>query len=373
MQLNFLGFITPNTSYGICSLEIVKSLFENDVEVSIFPLNNIYKEEELLIQKIYKEDTNLFVRGVQNSKLHFDINAPSIRLCHQNMLAEHVSRKLRIGFPIFECTKFKDDELQHLRSQDKLFVTSSWARDIILDNNISVPVDVVSLGVNRNIFNESVDPVIPKTKTTKFINIGKWEYRKGHDILIEAFNKAFTKNDDVQLVMMPHNFFLTKEEESYWLQKYYNSPLGNKINIIGRVETPEQVASVIASCDCGVFPYRAEGFCLPLLDCMSMGLHTIATNYSAPTQYIDEPTTNLIDVDDFEVANDNKWFKGNVGGWANLGESQLDQLIHHMRTIHKLKQNGLLTKNEVGIQKSLSYTWDQTTRWIKYHASERTS
>jgi hypothetical protein len=42
--------------------------------------------------------------------------------------------------------------------------------------------------------------------------MGKWEVRKGHDILVELFNDAFMSTDDVELWMCNHNPFYTKEE-----------------------------------------------------------------------------------------------------------------------------------------------------------------
>jgi hypothetical protein len=51
-----------------------------------------------------------------------------------------------------------------------------------------------------------------------FLNVGKWEYRKGHDVLLEAFNKAFEPTDNVRLVMNCHNPCCrakSREEERY--------------------------------------------------------------------------------------------------------------------------------------------------------------
>ena len=93
---------------------------------------------------------------------------------------------------------------------------------------------VAPLAVNTNVFKDYGNPYIfpEKTDTYKFINIGKLEIRKGHDFLLEAFNNAFTEEDNVELYMLNHNGFLTEQENKIWANMYKQSKLGSKINII---------------------------------------------------------------------------------------------------------------------------------------------
>ena len=164
--------------YGVTGLNIVKSLLEGGQDVSLFVLGQI------------QADPNLhgFLKGCFESARFPDFDAPSIRLWHQNDMAEFVGAGVRIGFPIFELNKFTDQEKHHLKFPDKLFVCSQWAKDVILEQlSPDVKEDevyVIPLGVDRSIFRDSVS----SRPTTTFLNIGKWEIRKGHDILVEAFN-----------------------------------------------------------------------------------------------------------------------------------------------------------------------------------------
>ena len=60
------------------------------------------------------------------------------------------------------------------------------------------------------------------------------------------------------------------------------------------------VAALLADCDCGVFPSRAEGWNLGLLECMSMGLNVIATNYSAHTEFVEPANCRVVQIDETE-------------------------------------------------------------------------
>ena len=50
------------------------------------------------------------------------------------------------------------------------------------------------------------------------------------------------------------------------------------------------LAALYRSCNCSVHPYRAEGFCLPLLEAMACGLPVIATGGGPSDEYIEEAT-----------------------------------------------------------------------------------
>jgi glycosyltransferase involved in cell wall biosynthesis len=350
MNINFTFPITTQTSYGIVGTNIAKILSEK-CKLSIFPIGSIdfHKEDETFIKKCLEHSNT------------FDYICPSIRLFHQFSLAHHVGRGLKIGWVIFELTKFNDVELHNLKSQDRLFVSSKWAKDIIEDNNILdfTKVHVVPLGTDREIFNENVKPIIPKNQATRFINIGKFEFRKNSLGVVDAFSKTFSAKDNVELLLCWSNPFLNQQEVDEYTKYVQNTPLSSKIKFIPRVNHPTQLAGIMASCDCLVAPSRTEGWNLPNLDSLSMGLHLITTNYSAHTEYCTKENSSLIEIEDLEVANDGKWFHGQ-GSWAKFGKSQFEQLVYAMRQIHDLKRSGNLAVNTAGISTSKNYTWNHT-------------
>ena len=62
--------------------------------------------------------------------------------------------------------------------------------------------------------------------------------------------------------------------------------------------------------DCGVFPARAEGWNLELLEMMSCGKNVIATNYSSHTEFCNSENCMLVETTELEDAHDGKWFRG---------------------------------------------------------------
>ena len=202
------------------------------------------------------------------------------------MLAEHVGRGKHAGFPIFELDQFDAGEVHHLKQLDLILVCSQWAARVVAANGVTVPTTVAPLGVDRSVFHETVgtgetgrEP--GKPGPTIFVNNGKWEWRKGHDFLMQAFCNAFTANDNVMLKLLSYNYVLSDQANESWANLFLGSRIRAKVQLVPRLASQGQVAALLAECDCGVFPSRAEGWNLGLLECMSVGLNVIATDYSA--------------------------------------------------------------------------------------------
>ncbi len=351
-----LNVIAPinNLGYGIASTNIIHALSDLNVEVKLWPIGHVQFDEK---------HRDVIVNAA-NTRHGYSTRSPSLRIWHQFDLAQHVGSGIRIGFPIFELNRFTNVEIQEMRRMDMLMVCSHWAK-IVLDDVMPCPVCVVPLGVDRDIFHEYID--MPDPHWTTFLNIGKWEYRKGHDVLIEAFNRAFEPSDRVRLWMMPHNPFLTERQAQEWTRQYKSSPMGHRVSILPRVDTHSDVAFVMSQADCGVFPSRAEGWNLELLEMMSIGRKVITTNYSGHTEFCSSDNSLLIDIDDLEIADDGIFFNGeNNGEWAKFGDKQMDQLVESMRAVHKNRQ-----MNKEGIETAKEFTWKNTALEIVSHIGKQ--
>jgi glycosyltransferase involved in cell wall biosynthesis len=355
MKLNLNAPIN-SLGYGIASQNICEQLIASDHEVAL----HVIGQPQVPAAK------QATLNKARALALVYDEGAPTIRIYHQDQLAERVGRGRFIGFPFFELRQFKLGEKHHMGRVDALCVASHWAKDVVEEQGIGVDTFVVPLGVDRTIFNEDSKAFRKEHDYTVFINVGKWEIRKGHDSLLRAFNKAFHPTDKVILRMMPTLPFPGMERHNAaWHQMYMTSRMGayGKIDIRPRAETQQDVAKLFASSDCGVFPARAEGWNLDLLEAMSCGLTCIATNYSAHTEFVTSDNCRLIEINEYELADDHVWFHGD-GEWAKLGEVQEDALVEHMRDVHRLKQTGALPRNDPGIETAKQFSWKNTVNHL---------
>jgi glycosyltransferase involved in cell wall biosynthesis len=343
MTLNFSCPIN-SLSYGLVSSNLLLEMDKAGEDISLFPINEQTIEAEPRYHSTIK-------KGMARAQ-SFDVKSPALRLFHQFSLFPRFSSTFQAGFPIFELNKFTSLELTHLRSCDAVFVPSKWAKDVCDQYNIP-NVDVVPLGVDQSIFKSLT---VPAPKKTIFFNCGKFEIRKGHDVLPDIFSKAFTKQDNVELWLMPTNPFIQEKDRHAWENLYFNSPLGDKIKILPRVETQAQMAHLMNQVTCGIYPSRAEGWNLSVLELMACGKPSIVTNYSAHTEFCNKDNSYLIEIDSLEDAIDGQFFKSggpvNQGQWASLKENQIEQCVNHMRDIYR---NGIKTNS--CLETAGNFTW----------------
>ena len=347
--------------YGVASLNILKALQKEGVDVGL----SVIGQPQITTE----EDAQAVRRAIESAKT-FDNKAPCIKIWHQNDMAQRIGSGRMIGFPIFELDTFSDLEKHHLSSCDELMVCSQWAKDVVMDqcpptSYRGVPIEefddesrvhVVPLGVDAELF----PPAKPNiTDKTVFLNCGKWEIRKGHDILIESFKRVAEKHDNVELWMMCTNPFNSPEEEAKWT-KLYDHP---KVKLIPRMPSQREVYNIMTHADCGVFPSRGEGWNLELLEMMAIGRHVIATNYSAHTEFCNEDNCKLLPIKEVEPAFDGKWFF-EQGNWAKLDDESISELETQMINFHTMRSEQKDYVNQNGIETANNFSWQNTAKKI---------
>lgn len=132
-------------------------------------------------------------------------------------------------------------------------------------------------------------------KTTVFLSIFKWERRKGWQVLLEAYFKAFEHGDDVVLVLLTnayHEAFDSAGDFTQVIEKFTMSTLGKKLSELPRVHVlpphipQDAMPSLYKAATAFVLPSRGEGWGRPHVEAMAMELPVIATFWSGTTEYM---------------------------------------------------------------------------------------
>jgi glycosyltransferase involved in cell wall biosynthesis len=360
MSLNLLSPVNT-LGYGYVGYYLTKHLLLAGHRLSLFPIGKVDVDSQ--------ESAHYIKLALKNAET-FDATAPSVRIYHQFSLAEHVGKGKHIGFPIFELNRFSKLEKHHIESCDAVFVCSDWAKGIVLSETRQKNVHVVPLGFDPHIANGVLLPPIKRETGAAcvFFNCGKLSKNKGHDILCTAFNEAFSPAASVELWMMCDNPFFTEQETRQLKQPYLDSAMGKagKIRFLPRVQSHAEVIEIMKQADVGVWPFRAEGWNLELLEMMAIGKQVIATKYSGATQFISTDNCFTVQPDGLEPAYDGKWFFGQ-GDWAKLGDDYLDQLIAHMQYLYEM--NEYSRTNYEGIMTGRKFSWENAAKELINGAS----
>lgn len=363
-------FPINSLGYGVAAKNILYEL-QKHIDVTLFPIGPIEepnpKKAQLIQQLINKQDK------VKKAKV-------GLKIWHESQLAERPPCEKFYGFPIFETDKLSDRAIKQILTCDHIFVCSKWAKQVLIDclvpvlaeesveyklseqeaeQDLELFISVVPLGVDTNIF---YPRFTEKNKVCRFFNCGKWEVRKGHDVILKAFRMAFPHESDVELYMMCENNFPQAKKFSNFMVENYTSDY--RVKILPRVQTEEEVAHIMSQMDCGLFPARAEGWNLELLEMMAVGKHVIASNCTGHTEFCDKNNAMLIEMPKKEPAYDGIWFDGKFN-WHAINDEQLYSIVDYMKSFYnKWKGSDTSLVNTAGVETAEKFTWKNTANNI---------
>lgn len=188
---------------------------------------------------------------------------------------------------------------------DQLWVHSGWVKRNAMKSGIDKKrIKVIPHGIDEKIFKPAGEKYgLSTDKSFKFLFVGATVFRKGIDILLKAFGMAFDARDDVCLVIKdnPRDVFysgIKYKDEISALRKDMNYP---ELIYIDEYLSARELASLYRVCDVGVFPYRAEGFCLPILEAMASGLPSVVPRFGACLDFCADSNSFLMPVKRFNM------------------------------------------------------------------------
>ena len=206
---------------------------------------------------------------------------------------------------------------------------------------------------------------LPTEKSFRFLFVGGVSLRKGSDILLDAYARAFTRTDDVCLVLKDHSndLFYREEHARTRIQLLRNRPDAPELVHLDEFLPDQDLAALYRSCDVAVFPYRAEGFCIPILEAMACGTPAIVPNFGACLDYCDADSSWLMPVRRVR-APVNKSFRVALGFEEQITEVDfceipVDTLAEFLSTVHRAALADREAKRQVGVARAAHWTWDR--------------
>jgi glycosyltransferase involved in cell wall biosynthesis/GT2 family glycosyltransferase/tetratricopeptide (TPR) repeat protein/ADP-heptose:LPS heptosyltransferase len=181
---------------------------------------------------------------------------------------------------------------------DEIWVPSSFVRETFIQSGISPNrVQVIPNGINPKLFNPRIPPRnLGTIKRFKFLFVGGTIWRKGIDLLLEAYSETFSNKDDVSLVIkdMGGNSFYQGQTSCEMIKKIQSKPASPEIIYFTEDLPPTQMGTLYNACNCLVHPYRGEGFGLPIAEAMACGLPVIVTGAGACLDFCNPSVAYLL-------------------------------------------------------------------------------
>ncbi|MBC7472964.1 MAG: glycosyltransferase family 4 protein [Candidatus Sericytochromatia bacterium] len=200
----------------------------------------------------------------------------------------------------WEYGKLPDNLVRHINLKvDQVWCPSNYVKKLHIQSGIiESKIVVIPNGINPQIFNSKITPLkLDSDKSFKFLFLGGIVYRKGVDILLEAYLEEFSKDEDVSLIIkgFGQNSYYKNESFTQKINEITNNKNNPEVIFIEHNIAIEDMGKIYTACNCYVHPYRGEGFGMPIFEAMASGLPVIVPNYGAVLDFCTDKNAYLID------------------------------------------------------------------------------
>jgi len=270
MIIEIIGKFYDNQSLTIINREMAIGLSKLH-DVYLTPLDQIDAEAKVSKSKIKK------IKELEQKDLGEDI-VPEIQIRHSYppVWRWPVDEKTKVVFiQPWEWQKIPF-EWQYKWEQfaDALIVPSMWEADNILNSGLNPnKLFVVPNGYDPKIFNREPAAPVQGIDPDKFnyVYVGCPQWRKGLDILLNAWSKTFTSGDNARLIIKDTpQVYGGNNILNEIVKLQYNSSCAPILYLDDNL-SHEELASIYKNSKCIVHPYRAEGFGMHIQEAVACG------------------------------------------------------------------------------------------------------
>ncbi len=214
-------------------------------------------------------------------------------------------------------------------------------------------------------------------KGFRFLFVGGVSLRKGTDVLLEAYQRAFTAADDVCLVLKDHSddLFYREHHARDRIKELQADPLAPEILHLDQFLPEPELAALYRACDVAVFPYRAEGFCMPILEAMACGVPAIVPRFGACLDFCAAETSYLMKVRRIQ-APVSRSFSVALGFQEEIAEVDfcevpVGRLVTALRTAYTGPEAERREKSAAGVARAHGwFTWEHATGIVRQQIRE---
>jgi len=252
---------------------------------------------------------------------------------------------------------------------DDVWVYASANRDAYIADGIDASrVAVIPLGIDPAVFNPDGPRMQIPPAGFRFLFVGGTLDRKGVDVLLAAYQRAFRRADDVALTIKDANTQTLYKGQTRGAEIQALAARGDvpRIEYSDAVFPDAAMAQLFRAADCLVLPYRGEGFALPVLEAMACRLPVIVTAGGATDDFVDERVGWRVPATRRELS---AGIPVPTLRPAWLLEPDVDALAAAMREAFQYRDETRRRGNEAA-QRARTWTWDRSASIVERRIAE---
>lgn len=348
-------------SFGNVSYNILRELWKDNIDTSIFPIGD--RVDISAYDKINKNFVDFLNFSTNKRLTHFSKDDVSLKLWHISGSENRISKKQAL-FTFHETSELTPTEINILKNQDLIFVTSSFSKDVFEKNGVE-NVNFVPLGFDED-FHKTKKVYLEEK--IHFGLMGKFEYRKNTARIIKTWVKIFGNNSKYQLSCVVNNPFLDKNAIQSQIIETLDGKHYNNINFLPYLNTNSEVNEYLNSIDIDLGGLSgSEGWNLPSFNATCLGKWSVVLNATAHKNWADNLNSILIEPSRTKDSEDGVFFrKGlpfNQGNFFDLSDEEMESAI--LKSVSYAKK-----PNPNGELLSQKFTYKNTAKTILHTLSK---
>jgi glycosyltransferase involved in cell wall biosynthesis len=258
--------------------------------------------------------------------------------------------------------------IEALRAADGIVVPSAYDRTVFARH--FARVYVAGQSADASVFGPLAAERAQTRETFRFLYVGSYSFRKGVDLLLEAFLAEFSAREPVELAL--HCAGAGQGEEfNHCLQTIQRVNPHGRVRLSSAARPPEWMSRLYNRSDCLITLSRGEGWCLPLAEALLCEVPVIAPRSTGMAEYLDDSIAELLPTRELPAAQ----AKGNpfAGTFAlvydhagiTYQEPDLDAARAAMRRVYN-DRRGAREKARAGRERILTrFSWEQGAREVE--------
>ncbi len=285
-MIDYVGFVN-RSGYGRATKNTIHALCQSDnYDVKLTLVG--------IIEKLSSSSKDFFNKLICKKGSH-----DRIQILHTipDMYHRFPKRIKNVGVAVYETFEPPKHWVAVLNTVDAVIVPSLFDAEIFKEAGVKKPIFHIPHCIDIKQFHPSIQSMFSYKKFT-FLFLGQWKERKGYRELLAAWVRTFSFEDPVQLVIKSDRPRVVNAYVKRVLSRCDRKPAS--IVIDSKFYTDEELPSFIKSAHCFVSPTMGEGFGLPGLEAMALGIPVIITNHSGCKDYVTEENCFLLTPERFE-------------------------------------------------------------------------